>query len=370
MSDDAQQQPSEQRLSESASTEAAAAGRRPQPRPAAGRVLTNLLVIVLLLSVGANLVLGLMFLLTADALFAGESRQLRELHHSRDRDAADKIAILSLEGVILEGDYFKQQLDEIRKDKNVKAVVLRINSPGGTISGSDYMHHHLQELMQDRPDLPVVVSMGTICASGGYYVAMGTAGQDHDKVIFAEPTSWTGSIGVIIPHYDASVLAEKIGIQEDSVKSHPRKGMGSMLREMKPEEEAIFKALVDEAFDRFKTIVKQGRPGMSDETLETVATGQVFTAQQALDFGLVDATGFLEDAIDHAAKLADLDKEKVRVIRYQRQLDLIDRMILGHAKAQSPGLDLRALIELSTPKAYYLCSWMPGLHSRSEFELN
>jgi len=116
---------------------------------------------------------------------------LQEKFYSGSQTAGDKIAILSLEGVIAEGNGFlKRQIDQVRKDDSVKALVLRVNSPGGTVAGSDYLYHHLKKLIQER-ELPLVVSMGPVCASGGYYISMAVGDQANS--IFAEPTTATGS---------------------------------------------------------------------------------------------------------------------------------------------------------------------------------
>ena len=120
---------------------------------------------------------------------------------------------------------------------NLKALVIRVNSPGGTISGSDYMLHHLQEFKK-KTKVPIVVSMGAMAASGGYYVSMAVG--DTPDSIFAEPTTWTGSIGVIIPHYNLAGLMKEVGIEEDEVTSHRLKGMGSIARPMTEEEKEDF----------------------------------------------------------------------------------------------------------------------------------
>ncbi len=135
----------------------------------------------------------------------------------------------------------------------LKAIVVRVNSPGGTITGSDYMLHHLRKLAEDT-HIPIVVSMGGLAASGGYYVSMCVG--DTPETIFAEPTTWTGSIGVIIPHYNVADLMKKWGIQEDAVASHHLKTMGSIARKMTEEERKIFQQLVDEGFTQFKDVIK------------------------------------------------------------------------------------------------------------------
>lgn len=292
-----------------------------------------------------------------------EEDGLHEQHHSLARHADNKIAIITLEGTILDGDGFvKKQIDHVRDDESVKAVVLRINSPGGTVSGSDYLYHHLQQLCRER-ELPLVVSMGGIAASGGYYVAMAVG--DTPRTIFAEPTTWTGSIGVIIPHYNLAGLMEKWQIEEDSIKSHRLKQMGSPTRPMTEEERQIFQGLVDDGFGRFKEIVKSGRPMFrADEAaLDKVATGQVFTTRQGLASGLVDQEGFIEDAIDRAIELAGLDKAQTSVVKYKHFGGIFD-IVLGarsQARSASPVGELAALLDLASPRAYYLCTWLPPL---------
>src|SRR5213076_1478427 len=119
---------------------------------------------------------------------------------------------------------------------DVVGVVLRVNSPGGTVTGSDFIYHHLRELV-DRRKLPIVVSMGSVCASGGYYISMAVGAEPNS--IFAEPSTWTGSIGVIIPHFDVSNGLSKLGITEDSIASGPLKKMSTPTRPMTDAERKI-----------------------------------------------------------------------------------------------------------------------------------
>ena len=310
--------------------------------------------------------LALNFLLGATAVVGGlgssdSEVRIQEKFFSHDRSAQDKVAILSIEGTILSGEgFFKSQVDRAlqdAKDGHLKAIVVRVNSPGGTITGSDYMLHHLKQLVKEAK-IPVVVSMGGMAASGGYYVSM-CAGDAAD-VIFAEPTTWTGSIGVIIPHYNVADLMKNWGIEEDNVASHRLKGMGSIARKMTEEERNIFQALVDDGFSRFKTVIREGRPKFQKdpEALDKLATGQVYAADQALEIGLVDKIGFIEDAIDRAIELAKLDKEKVKVVKYKSEPRLSD-MLFG-SEARLRRTDLSALLDLATPQAYYLCTWLPS----------
>jgi len=283
--------------------------------------------------------------------------KVREEFVSHNRQAADKIAVMELEGAILSGEGFiKNQIDRAKKDDNVKAIVLRVNSPGGTVTGSDYIYHHLRELAKEK-NVPLVVSMGSVAASGGYYVAMAVG--DTPEAIFAEPTTWTGSIGVIIPHYDLSGMLKDLGIEQDSIASHPLKKMGSFTKPMTEKEREIFQELVDQSFSRFKDIVRSGRPKFQEnpEALDAVATGQIFTASQAVDNGLVDRIGFLEEAVDRAIELSGVDSKQVKVVRYKPEPSLAD--VMFGSGAQTRAFDWHALLELTSPRAYYLYTWLP-----------
>ncbi len=310
--------------------------------------------------------LSLMSHFSAETDYFDTSEGIKEHFHSRSKDATDKIAIITLSGVIMEGDGFvKRQIDRIRTDDHVRAVVLRINTPGGTVTGSDYILHHLIKL-RDEKKLPLVVSMGSMATSGGYYIAMAVG--DEEQTIFAEPTTTTGSIGVIIPHYDVSGFLDRWNIKDDSIASHERKQMLSMTRELNPEHREIIQRYVDESFLRFKNIVKQGRAVFRDGTDNIIdpntgtdlATGEMFSAQQALGYQLVDRIGFLDEAIDRAIELAKLPSTgKVRVIHYQQPTSLLS--IAGLAQESTPGSRLQALLELSVPRAYYLNTIIPPL---------
>ena len=207
---------------------------------------------------------------------------IQERYHSFEERGSKKVAIIRVKGVIMDGDGFvKRQIDRVRQDDKVRAVVLRIDSPGGTVTGSDFLFHHLKKLREEKK-LPIVVSMGGVAASGGYYIAM-SVGHEQET-IFAEPTTTTGSIGVIIPHYDISGLMEDWNIKDDSIASHPRKQLLSMTRPMSPEDKEILDNYLTDSFNRFKKIIKSGRAEFekNEESLVELATGEIFTANQAV----------------------------------------------------------------------------------------
>jgi protease-4 len=298
-----------------------------------------------------------------------------EKYHSLSKDATDKIAIIKIEGTILDAEGFiKKQIDRVREDNDVKAVVLRIDSPGGTVTASDFLYHQIRKLAKDRgtknDEFPIVVSMGGLCASGGYYIAMAAGGRDD--VIFAEPSTWTGSIGVVIPHFDFSQLLADWKVEDDSIVSHKYKLMGSPTRQLSPEEKEeerkLLQELVDQSFQRFKEIVLSGRPKLKEDedALKTATTGRIFSAQQALDLKLVDKLVFLDAAIRRAAELAGRDPSALRCVQYEEPPGVI-QMLIGAESGMRPAgkLDLSAMLDLTAPRAFYLCSWLPSILSNS-----
>lgn len=338
----------------------------PPKRSILSRIISAFALLIIFASLLLNFLLLSFLGLAALGSWDTES-QVQEKYFSHQKAATDKIAILTIEGVIISGEgFFKNQIDHAIKDTEngrLKALVVRINSPGGTISGSDYMLHKLQALAK-QTRIPIVVSMGAIAASGGYYTSM-AVGNTPDA-IFAEPTTWTGSIGVIIPHYNIMGLMKDIGVVEDSIASHPLKQMGSFTKPMTDEERKIFQDLVTDGFDRFKSVVQYGRPKFKQDpaALDKVATGQIFTAEQAQQNGLIDKIGFVEDAVDRAIELAHLDKNNVNVVKYKPETSLINMLFGGGQSTKLPDLDLAALLEMTSPRAYYLCTWLPTLTAK------
>ena len=304
----------------------------------------------------------------AEADYFDTSDGIKEQFHSRSQSTQNKIAIIDVSGVILEGDGFvKRQIDRIRDDNDVKAAVLRIDTPGGTVTGSDYIFHHLVKLRKEK-NIPLVVSMGSMATSGGYYIAMAVG--DQKETIFAEPTTTTGSIGVIIPHYDFSGFLERWDIKDDSIASHERKQMLSMTRELNPEHRLIVQEYIDESFLRFKQIVKQGRPIFRDGTDDItdkatgtdLATGELFSAQKAKKYQLVDKIGFIEAAIDRVAELSGHDLKDLRCVQYQKQTSALDALMGAQTQSDHAlSIDLVSLLNFTTPRAYYLYTGLPSL---------
>ncbi len=215
-----------------------------------------------------------------------------------------------------------RELQKLRKDDKVKAVVLRVNSPGGSAFASEQIWHELQLLKAEKP---VVVSMGGLAASGGYYISCGA------NKIFAEPTTLTGSIGIFGMVPDASELLEnKLGLHFDVVKTNKHADFGGAAvlsfaaRPFDESESALMQGMIEQGYDLFTSRVAEGRK-ISQDSVDVIGQGRVWTGEQALKIGLVDQLGNLEDAIAEAAKLAEL--EKYSVDRYPAQPDFLAQLM-------------------------------------------
>jgi protease-4 len=367
-----------------------------QPGPQAperrkGSVLSVLLLLALTISIVMNvfLLLGKGFGLGELADLGGSS-SIQEQFHSGKSSARDKIAIIKMDGVIMEGSnsFVQKEIDQAAADSHVKAVVLRINSPGGTITGSDDLHRRILELKQGKNPQQkggaktVIVSMGAVAASGGYYIAMPA------DYIVAETTTITGSIGVYAAFPNISGLAKEWGIGMNVIKAGAIKDSGSMFKEMTPEEQLVWQVMVDGAYERFTKVVEDGRVEngksrlkvkLQDELVRDIpiknnrgqpvldedgkqkttkyvrqlADGGIWMAQEAKEYGLIDDIGYLQAAIDKAKEKAGLS-DSYKVITYERPPSLTS-MLLGAQTPQPNGqLDAAKLAAGATPRLWYL----------------
>jgi len=208
----------------------------------------------------------------------------------------------------------KQELTKAAADDDIKALVLRINTPGGTVTSSDILYHELLEFKEKR-QVPIIASIMDIGASGGYYVAM-AADQ-----IFAHPSTITGSIGVIMLTMNSQGLLEKVGIQPEAIVSGPKKSMGSPFRPMNEEERKIFQDVIDRLYARFLTVVEQGRPNLDKAQIRTLADGRIYTADLAKAEGLIDEIGYLDEAIERAQEHAQITDAKVVTYTRSKGID-------------------------------------------------
>ena len=211
----------------------------------------------------------------------------------------DKVGVIELKGLIAESDKVLAQILEFRQAKSVKAIVVRIDSPGGAVGASQEI---FAELSRTNKEKPVVASMGSVAASGGYYAAIG-AGK-----IVASPGTLTGSMGVIFKFPNLEEIFQKIGYKDEIVKSGKLKDIGSPSRPMSAEERALLQALLDEVHDQFIRDIAQSR-NLPEEEVRKVADGRIFAGATAKNLGLIDQLGNFNDAVALAAKLAGLDTE-------------------------------------------------------------
>ncbi len=215
-----------------------------------------------------------------------ETKHSSFIRHSR------KIGIIKIEGVIRRSDVLINQIKEFKKDRSIGGVILRINSPGGGVAASQEIYEEIGKLAKRKP---VFTSMGSVCASGGYYIAVAT------KTIFANPGTVTGSIGVIVGFSNLKELFKKIGIKSVIIKSGKFKDIGYPTREMTPEDLRVLQSVVDSIYGQFVKAVSEGRH-LPVKKVKSLADGRVFSGLQAKTLGLVDQIGNLEDAVASLSK--------------------------------------------------------------------
>jgi len=296
--------------------------------------------------------------------------QLEETQIQRDEGlfVFDKIAIIDIDGLLINrrksglmrmGDnpvsLFVEKLDKAAADRDVKAVVLRLNSPGGTVTASDIMHHSLQEFKR-KTGKPVVACVLGLGCSGAYYLACGCDG------IMAQPSSVTGSIGTVFQTFSVAGTMQKIGVKAITIKSGELKDLASPLHDLSDEERKILEGIIEELFQQFLTVVKEGRKIIKEQKLSELTDGRVFTAKEALQAGLIDRIGYLADGINWAKEMAGV--EKTRVVIYHRPLGYKPNAY-GSATSYAGGIGPLVNVKLpdwltsSGPQFLYL--WQPGV---------
>ena len=280
--------------------------------------------------------------------------------------ATKKIALIEVSGVITNSagrrllgesenpvSRLLEQLDKARRDPFVKAVVLRINSPGGTVVASELMHEEITHFK--RSGKRIIAVMMDVAASGGYYIACAC-----DEIV-AQPSTITGSIGVVMQTFEISGTLSMIGVKTDAVTSGPRKDSGSPWRSMRPEERELFQTIIDEMHGRFVKVVALGRPELDESAVRELADGRVYTATQALELGLIDRIAGLRATFQDAKRR--IGAKAVKVVVYHRPLEYRPNY---YARASGvPGgdvnllnVDLPAWLNDTTLRFMYL--WRPG----------
>ena len=228
----------------------------------------------------------------------------------------DKVAVIDITGTISRTQTTIEQIHQYRDDQTIKAIVLRINSPGGSVAPVQEIYSELKKL-----EKPIVASMGSTAASGGYYIA---AIADE---ILANPGTLTGSIGVIMQFTKLKGLYEKVGLEQQVIKSGKFKDTGSPVRDMTDEERELLQVTLDDVHNQFIDAVFEGRQEhLTREEIVTLADGRIFSGQQALEHKLVDQLGNLPDAIDRAGELGGIEG-KPKVVRTKRKTSMLERVL-------------------------------------------
>lgn len=225
----------------------------------------------------------------------------------------DRVAILDVRGVIVNPLPTVRKIEGLRRDRSVKALVIRVDSPGGSVGASQEIYRAIERFKAEGK--PVVVSMGNVAASGGYYVS---APADY---ILANPGTITGSIGVIIQHVAYKELMEKVGVRATTIKTGRFKDTLNPFRELTPEEREYLSRTMNEAYEQFlKAILKYRGKRISEERLREVADGRILTGERAKEVGLVDELGGLEDAVEKAKELAKVPKAREFFVPEEKSL--------------------------------------------------
>jgi protease-4 len=256
----------------------------------------------------------------------------------------DHVAVLDISGVIYSSSQFLKELDETLEKSNVKALVVRINSPGGLVAPSQEMYEALKKADQK---IPVVISMSALAASGGYYASLG------GREVFASPGTLTASIGVIMEYVNTQKLYEWAKIERGTIKAGKFKDIGSPLRPMKPEERAFLEELLKDTHDQFKAAVKERRR-LTPEEIEKWCDGRVMTGHQAKEAKLIDTLGGFDDAVKEAKKLAKLP-EKAPVDMPEKHKGMLREVLFGESESSLERL-FESLVE-KTPNMALSPGW-------------
>ena len=228
----------------------------------------------------------------------------------------DKIAIVEIKGVITQSSGIIEEIDQYQEDEGVKAIILRIDSPGGGVGPAQEIH---REVMKVKSKKKVITSMGSVAASGGYYIACAS------DLIIANPGTITGSIGVIMEFTNIEELFKKIGVKGVVLKSGEHKDIGSPFREMTPEDKKIIQEVIDNVHQQFIQAVARGRK-MDQAKVMQIADGRILTGEQAKQIGLVDQIGNLQDAIEIVAKMVGIEG-KPYVLYPKRKFSLLELLV-------------------------------------------
>ena len=253
----------------------------------------------------------------------------------------ERVGVVEVKGLITDSRATLKQLDRFAQDPRIKAIVLRVNSPGGAVGPSQEILREVEKIRQKKK---VVASLGTLAASGGYYIACGA------DLIMASPGTATGSIGVIMQFTNVEQLTKKLGLDFFSLKAGRYKDVGSPFRPMTKDEAAYIQHLLDNVYQQFVRDVAKNRK-LPSEKVKALAEGKIYTGEEAKQLGLVDEFGNLPDAVERAGRLGGI-KGKVEAVYPEKEGTLL-RLLLGQDAEES----LSKITALPYPEPAYLPSW-------------
>ena len=253
----------------------------------------------------------------------------------------NKIAIIYINDVIADYIPYIKKINRAKNNDTIKAVVLVVDSPGGSVGASQEIYRALEKLREKKP---LVVSMGNVAASGGYYISVPA------NVIYANPGTITGSIGVIIQHVNVNGLLNKIGVKMENIKSGKNKDILYPNNELTPEQKKLIEGTIKDVYDQFLNAIVKYRP-IKKEELKKYADGRIFSGRQALKLKLVDKLGNVQDAIEEARKLAGLEKGNFEIIEIKEEKTFLDELMGSQIKSK-----IENLLKLNTG-IYYLMSF-------------
>jgi len=288
---------------------------------------TNPLTLVLVLS---GLFFVVFLVISAAVFFSKSSGSAKSTASPGLFGAGGSVGVVELNGVIMDSKKLLRRLERFEEDAEIKGVVLRINSPGGSVAPSQEIYEAVKKYKK-----PLVVSMASVAASGGYYIACGA------KKVYANAGTITGSIGVIMEFMNLEKLYEWAKVKRFSIKTGRFKDAGAEYREMQPEERALLQGMVDDVLTQFKKAVSEGRK-LSMEKVSAVADGRIFSGAQAKAAGLVDELGTLQDAIDDVARQAKI-KGKANVVYPERNKHKLWQTLLQDAGGEDEGAEQSSL---------------------------
>lgn len=252
-------------------------------------------------------------------LFLAKSLSTSDRYYEQSGKGSGKIAVVNLDFTILSSESIVRQFKKYSEDNSIKAILLKVNTPGGGVAASQEMYDIIRRTRDSGK--PVIVSISSLGASGGYYASCG------GSIIVADPGSLVGSIGVIINLMNFKELAEKIGVNETIIKSGELKDAGNPFRDANEKDLEYFQNIVDDSFDQFLEVVSKERK-MDKDKLKEYATGRVFTGRQAKEIGLIDSLGTYEDAIKMAASMGGIEGEPT-IVKERERLSLAERILDG-----------------------------------------